>query len=445
MSLSILLVAIGLCLAIVYLVKQVYLFQIKEYRFDRIRARIEDKGILDFLYGLDVRIPSTRHPRNIALLLIGCILLTIVSQGIPQTTWMGILLIVLAPMIALLATALGVLITNIPVSLHRNSIIQKARGSLSYINPTIIGITGSYGKSTTKEYLSHILSRTFKVAKTDRNQNTAIGVALSLVHNLKKETQFFIAEMGAYKRGEIEEITRFASPKIAIVTAIGTQHLSLFGGKEALFKAKSEIVKALPKDGRLFLASSIDRILKLRLERLAACPTEQYDTVPNDPHESALHAAIAVARYLKVPEETIQKAAQSLTKPPHLLAQAHRAGHTFIDCSYSSNVEGFIAHMHMLRSLKKHKKIILTSGIIELGKHRKYSYSQILQALPAHTTFYTTDRTFQHAATPTQARSIVFRPSISALIALIEKELDSDSAILIEGRFRPDYLAGIIA
>jgi UDP-N-acetylmuramyl pentapeptide synthase len=445
MSLSILTVAIGLCVTIVYLVKQVYVFQIKEYRFDRVRARIEDRGILDFLYGLEIRIPSIKHPRNIALLLLSSITLTFISALVPQTIWVGVALIVLAPIIAFVLTTGGVLMTSVPVALYRRSVIQRARTSLEYTKPTIIGITGSYGKSTTKEYLFHILSYTYKTAKTDRNQNTAVGVALSVLHNLTKETQYFVVEMGAYKQGEIEEITQFAPPKIAVITAIGSQHLSLFGGKEKLFKAKSEIAKKLPKDGRLFLPSSMDKILKFRLQRVAGCPIEEYTDVPNNPHESTLHAAIAVAHYLGVAPDVVQKAVVSIHKPSHLQPQIHPRGHVYIDCSYNSNAEGFIAHMHILRSIKKPKKIILTSGIIELGKYKKDTYIKILQELPPHTSMYTSDKMFKVIARTSQSKSIIYNPSHAKLTALVEKLVDSDSAILVEGRFRADYIAGIVA
>ena len=444
MSLSILTVAIGLCVTIVYLVKQVYVFQIKEYRLDRIWARIEDKGILYFLYGLDIRIPSIKHPRNIVLLLIGSVTLTLISALIPQTIWVGITLIVLAPVIAFLLTAGGVLITSIPVALYRRNVTHKAHASLTYTHPTIIGITGSYGKSTTKDYLFHILSHSYKTAKTDRNQNTAVGVALSILKNLTKDTQYFVAEMGAYKQGEIEEITRFVPPKIAVITAIGSQHLSLFGGKEALFKAKSEIAKSLPKDGRLFLPASMDKILKFRFQRIAGCPIEEYDDVANDPHKSAVNGAVAVARYLGVSEDIIQKAVVTLSQPTHLLPQIDPRGHVFIDCSYSSNAEGFIAHMYMLRSVKKPKKFILTSGIIELGKYKKDVYTKILQELPPHTTMYTSDKMFKDIARTSQSKSIIYHASQAKLTAVVEKLLDTDSAILIEGRFRADYIAGIV-
>jgi len=444
MSFSILTVAVGLCLTIIYLVKQVYVFQIKEYRFDRIKARIEDVGIFDFLYGLDVRIPSTKHPRNIVLLFFGCVVVTLVSL-IPQSIVTGVLLILFSPVIAFGATAMGVVLTSLPVKLYRVRIVRKASSVLEYAHPTIIGITGSYGKSTVKDYLHHILSFSYKTAKTDKNQNTAVGVALSILKNLTKETQYFVAEMGAYKQGEIQEITQFAQPKIAVITAIGSQHLSLFGGKEKLFKAKSEIAQNLPKDGRLFLASDIDKIMKFRLQRITPCPIEEYAVVPHEPHQTAIHAAIAVARHCGLPDETIEKAVLLLDKPSHLRVQHHAKGHAFIDCSYNSNVEGFIAHLHMLRSVKKPKKIVLTSGIIELGGHKELSYRQILENLPPHSTLYTSDKAFKKVARTSQSRSIVYSPSHIRLSSSIQKILDADTVILVEGRFRADLISGIVS
>lgn len=445
MSLSILVVAIGFCITIVYLIKHAYVFQIKEYRFDRIRARMEDVGLLVFFYNFDVRIPSKRNPRNIGLLLIGSVILTVVSALLPQNVWVGLVLIVTAPILAFVLISIGIILTRIPVALYRRNIIHKARTSLEYTHPTVIGITGSYGKSTLKDYLFTLLSHSYKTAKTDRNQNTAVGVALSILKNLTKETKYFVAEMGAYKRGEIEEVIRFTDPKYAVITAIGSQHLSLFGDKEALFKAKSEIALKIPKDGRLFIPSNMDKMYKLRLQRLVNCPIEEYDVVEHDPHESALRGAVAVARYLGVPEDILQRAPDDLIRPRHQLAQHHPKGYVYIDSSYSSNAEGFIAHMRMLRSIKKPKKLILTSGIIELGKHKKDVYRQILQEFPPHTTMYTSDKMLKDVARSSQSRLITYNPSHAKLTAMIEKVLDSESALLIEGRFRADYIADIIA
>ena len=251
--------------------------------------------------------------------------------------------------------------------------------------------------------------------------------------------------MGAYKQGEIQEITRFTKPKLAVITAIGSQHLSLFGGKEKLFKAKSEIAKDLPREGRLFIASDIDKILKFRLQRIAACPIEEYPAIPHDPHQTAINAAVAVARYLGLTDETITKALLLLDKPPHLRVQDHARGHEYIDCSYNSNVEGFIAHLHMLRSVKKPKKIVLTSGIIELGGHKELSYRKILEDFPPHTTLYTSDKVFKKVARTSQSRSIVYSPNHTKLCSAVQKILDADTAILVEGRFRADLVSGIIS
>ncbi len=445
MTMGIFLTAIGLFLALVYLMKHVYVFQIKEYRFDTIRARIEDTGIGAFLYGWDIRTPSVKHPRNIGILILGTVIITLISQILPQTVLSALLLIALAPVLAFLVAACGVLITSIPVSIYRRHTISKARQLMAYIHPTIIAITGSYGKSTTKDYLFEMLSLHHKTAKTDRNQNTDIGVALSALRNLSEKTEYFVIEMGAYRSGEISAITRFAPPKIAVITAIGSQHISLFGGKEKLFLAKSEVAQQLPKDGRLFIASDIEPLLKLRLRKIAPCPVEEYEAVAHDPHQTAVHAASVVARHLGMTDEEVRTLTQRLEKPAHLLPFKHPIGYEYLDCSYNSNVEGFIAHLHMLRSLRKKKKFILASGVIELGKEKKKMYTRILAELPAHTTLFTSDRTFRLVANKTQLRSIIYEPDHYRLFARIGSKLDRDTAILIEGKFRQDFVDRIIS
>ncbi len=440
MTPGIFLTAIGLFLALIYLMKYVYLFQIKEYRFDSMRARMEDVGIAQFLYGWDIRTPSIRHPRNIALLVLGTVGITLISQVMPQTTAPGILLVIFAPPLACLVTACGVVITSIPVAIYRRHVIKKAKQLIAYIHPTIIAITGSYGKSTTKDYLFEILSSRYNTARTDRNQNTDIGVALSALRNLREKTEYFVAEMGAYKQGEIRAVTQFAPPKIALITAIGSQHMSLFGGKEKLFLAKSEIAERLPSDGKLFISSDIDRILKLRLRKMVHCPVEEYEAVSHDPHQTALHAASAVARYLGMNDEDIHSAITKIDKPVHLQPLRHPNGYEYLNCSYNSNVEGFIAHLRMLRSLRKQNKIAITSGITELGKEKKPAYTRILSELPAHTTLYTADPLFRRVATKSHLKSVVYEPNHYRLFAVIERLLTPDTAILIEGKFRQDFV-----
>lgn len=444
MSLNLLAITTAFILIILYLIKYTYKLQIKEYRFDRLKAHVEDMGLLHFLYGFDIRTPSVRHARNIFILFVGCIFVSAVSSITPVTLLAGFILVALSPFIALGLSLFATFLTQIPVAWYRARYVEQARQKLRAIRPVSIGITGSYGKSTTKEYLHQILGYRYRVAKTERNQNTDVGVALSVLNNVTPQTEFFVAEMGAYKMGEITAITDFVQPKIGIITSIGSQHLSLFGGKEELFMAKSELARALPADGVLFVASNIAKIYKLRLRKIALCPVVEYEVVENDPHLTAIRAATAVAQQMGLSHEDVHNAVEHIQKPSHLKPRIHSKGYTLIDSSYNSSVEGFISHLHMLKNIRKQKKIVLTSGIIELGKDRESFYGRILEELPLHTTFYTSDKIFKRVADHLRIHSVVYMSNHYRLIHTIEHSLSPESALLIEGRFRPDFLERLL-
>ena len=114
---------------------------------------------------------------------------------------------------------------------------------------TIIGITGSFGKTSTKHYLYRILSEKYNVLMTPGNFNTTLGVIRTIREYLKPHHQIFIVEMGAKQRGDIKEICDLVNPSIGIVTAVGEMHLETFGSIEGVLKTKFELIDALPASG----------------------------------------------------------------------------------------------------------------------------------------------------------------------------------------------------
>ncbi|MBI2051684.1 hypothetical protein HYT33_02890, partial [Candidatus Roizmanbacteria bacterium] len=227
-----------------------YLFQTKEYRFDRFLSFVKEEGIFHILYTRRIRLPA-KTPRNFLILLFAAAASILIFPFL-LTLSVPLLLVrlFLSPVSALFFTALLVLATAIPARIRRKQIIQKADKLVKKSNAVFIGITGSYGKTTTKEFLAHILSAKYRVGKTEANLNTDIGIAISVLKNLKPDTQFFVAEIGAYKKGEIAKACKIIKPKFAIITAIGNQHLDLFGSKKNLILAKKELLDVLPKEGR---------------------------------------------------------------------------------------------------------------------------------------------------------------------------------------------------
>lgn len=113
----------------------------------------------------------------------------------------------------------------------------------------VIGVTGSYGKTSSKNILSDILNVKYNTLPTPRNLNTPNGLMITINNHMDKFTEIFIAEMGAYVRGEIKDLCDFVKPKYGILTRIGTAHLESFGSEENIQKAKFELIESLPSDG----------------------------------------------------------------------------------------------------------------------------------------------------------------------------------------------------
>ena len=127
---------------------------------------------------------------------------------------------------------------------------SKAQRKLKRMNGLkIIGITGSYGKTSSKNILSDILNIKYNALPTPRNLNTFNGLIMTVNNHMDKFTDIFIAEMGAYVKGEINGLCKLIKPKYGILTRIGTAHLESFGSEENIVSGKFELIESLPADG----------------------------------------------------------------------------------------------------------------------------------------------------------------------------------------------------
>lgn len=235
-----LLIVLGLAVYLAKVADFLYRFQIKEYRFDRFRSGMREWGWLRTIFGSDIRIPafSVRNVGIGSVLALCGVFFTCTMYYMPLPVTLS--LIAAAPVAAFIDVAALVLLTSVPAAWHRERIIKQAERKLAARAAPVIAVTGSYGKTSVKEHLYEILKTTYKVAKTDQNRNTDVGVALSILKNLKDDTEYFIAEMGAYRKGEIAKICRSFRPGAVVVTAFGNQHLDLYGSKKNLVEAESE-------------------------------------------------------------------------------------------------------------------------------------------------------------------------------------------------------------
>ncbi len=151
----------------------------------------------------------------------------------------------------------------------QKKIIKKATAKRAeFKDLLVIGITGSYGKTSCKEFLAQILEKKFKVLETKKHQNSEVGISQCILNELKPEHQVFICEMGAYNKGGIKLLADIVKPKIGILTGINKQHLATFGSQENIVKTKFELIESLPKEGTAILNKD-NKYIKSEIENQA--------------------------------------------------------------------------------------------------------------------------------------------------------------------------------
>lgn len=174
-------------------------------------------------------------------------------------------LFALAPIFPGVVAFLFAAIITSPIEKRRNArFVTAAKTALAARADLIkIGVTGSYGKTTAKNLLSAFLSKEYSTCATPGNFNTPMGIALTVRDELLADDEVFVAEMGARYRGDIRELCDIVSPSVAVITAIGTQHLETFGSEENLLATKNELIEALPADGVAIFNGDNDGAIKL--------------------------------------------------------------------------------------------------------------------------------------------------------------------------------------
>ena len=289
---------------------------------------------------------------------------------------------------------------------------QEARKILSGMpDLKVIGITGSYGKTSTKHYLERILSEKYDVVITPGSYNTTMGVIRTIREIIKPYNNIFICEMGAKQKGDIKEICDLVHPSIGIVTAVGPMHLETFKSIENVQSTKFELIDSLPGDG---LGVTNNDFEQCRNREVSNVRCERYSTEPEDKEASGceadylaedikytpsgttftvkgkdgytielttrllggcnvsnLLAAVIVARNLGMTEEEIKRGVASIEPVEHRLSIKHTVGGvTILDDAFNSNPEGSRMALEVLKEFKGGKRIVVTPGMIELGSRQ---------------------------------------------------------------------------
>ncbi len=258
--------------------------------------------------------------------------------------------------------------------------VDEAAARLARVAPQVVAVTGSYGKTSTKGHIAHLLRPTRSVVATPASFNNRAGLARAVNEHLADGTEVFVAEMGTYGPGEIAELCRWCPPDISVVTAIGPVHLERFGSEERIVEAKAEILASardiviqvddprlaavadrMAGEGRRVLrCSATDRgadVCVMRGEDAGRVTTSVGGEVlaadvpvPSGVHPTNLACAVAVALLCKVDRDDIAERIHSLPTVEHRL-QAVRsgAGATIIDDTYNSNPSGAAAALDCAR------------------------------------------------------------------------------------------------
>ena len=173
------------------------------------------------------------------------------------------IMVYLNNIIVILANIINKPIEKMVANYYKNKAIKKLN---SMNNMKVIGITGSYGKTSSKNILSDILNIKYNATPTPKNFNTPLGLIITINNHLDKFSDMFIAEMGAFKRGEIKELCDLVHPTYGILTKIGTAHLDSFGSQANIQKGKFELIESLPQDGVGILNGDDELQVKYKLK-----------------------------------------------------------------------------------------------------------------------------------------------------------------------------------
>ena len=301
---------------------------------------------------------------------------------------------------------------NKPIEIGiKNYYINDAKKILkSMPNLTVIGVTGSYGKTSVKNYLGKMLSQKYEVLITPKNYNTTMGVVKTIRENLRPTHQIFVCEMGATHVGDIKEICDIVNPTIGIITAVGPQHLESFKSIDNILNTKFELADSVENNnGVMFLNYSNELIagkqfngkkftygidnkkLDCNAYNIKVNETGLTFTINTDINEKSendfetnllgehnvinLAGAIACSNYLGIPLKKLVPKVREIKSVKHRLELVSHGRINIIDDAYNSNPVSSKYAINALSKFNDGIRVLVTPGLIELGSEQdKFNY-----------------------------------------------------------------------
>ena len=332
------------------------------------------------------------------------------------TEWATVIIaatLILSNFLMLLANLVN---TPIEKAINRHYYNDAKRIIDSHKGLIIIGVTGSFGKTSTKNYLASVLAEKYNVLVTPGNFNTLLGVIRTIREQLRPYHQVFIVEMGAKQNNDIKEICDLVHPTIGIVTAVGEMHLETFKTVENIQETKFELINSLPAGG-LGVINYDSEYIKSYKGIKSPCKIIRYAvegegdykandvvygaggvsfTLGNGEHYCSrllgvgnllnILAATAVADYLGVPVNKQKNAIARLQPVEHRLSMKVSNGITVLDDAYNSNPQGANMALDVLRNFtvgKDNSRIVITPGFVEMGTRQADANKELGRTIAA--------------------------------------------------------------
>lgn len=463
--------------------------QQKEYRFDRVLLFLRSKeGIQEILRifpkradfsKVGLKRPKITH-RSLLLsaifIMFSFIFFKIalplgfefLNRWYPYPLWYKFVVLLVLMFLYLCTIPLFAMVSAMPTAvlayIQTYKRLFQARQVLNTHKPQIIGITGSYGKTSTKVLLAHVLSKKYSVFMTPKSYNTKYSVANSVVRGYHGE-EIAIIEYAAYRKGEIKELAQWIKPELAIITGLAMQHVGLFGSLREIIYAKSELVASLPEGssvicnvydadtkqifdvgssknsaklvavGPEYSAVKLERIRinqdgKLQLEWDGTTIKTQLIGVQ---YCELVHLVIVTALKLKVSKEDIISSIESFTPDEKFVyIFGLQNGARVVDDGDTSNPKGFTAMIKLAKMMKAKKKVLVTPGIVDLGTDSKEIHLQLAEK--SRKVF---DQVVYVGVAGLDEFESVFPGELltsSEQLREVISTLDSDDLVVIEGR-----------
>ena len=290
--------------------------------------------------------------------------------------------------------------------------VKDAKKKLNQLNPIVIAITGSFGKTSTKNILFHILSSVVPTLTTERSINTLLGISKVIKKNLKKHHKYFIVEVGTSGPGKIQTICNLIKPKFGILTAIGFAHFENFKNQDALAKEKLSLIHSVEKNNGFSIINKcqveekfIPNIKNVSFLSNKIVNDDDFSVInimqningisfdlvyQNNIHKISapifgthqaynISMAIIMANKIGIPMDTILATLASLKQVEHRLeVKKHSDGITIIDDGFNSNMDGFLSALDTLKALAVDgRAILITPGMVDLGNKHKEQHIQV--------------------------------------------------------------------